>query len=62
MHGMAHVPALGARLHVLRGNIPSHRLPGLWVCWADEDVGSFEGVYVTFGPVWNLAHSGPYAS
>ena len=27
MHGMAHVPALGARLHVLRGNIPGHRLP-----------------------------------
>ena len=34
----------------------------LWVCWADEDVGSFEGVYVTSGLVWNLAHSGPYAS
>jgi len=26
-HGMAHVPALGAWLCVLRGNIPSHRLP-----------------------------------
>ena len=28
VHGMAHVPALGARLRVLRGNVPGHRLPG----------------------------------
>jgi hypothetical protein len=28
LHGMAHVPALDARSRVLRGNIPSRRLPG----------------------------------
>jgi hypothetical protein len=27
MHGMAHVPALDIRSHVLRGNVPGHRLP-----------------------------------
>ena len=28
MHGMAHVPALDAWSHVLRGNISDHRLSG----------------------------------
>ena len=27
-HGMAHMPALGARSRVLRGNAPGHCLPG----------------------------------
>ena len=31
VHGMAHVPALGARLRVLRGNVPGHRLPAVGV-------------------------------
>jgi hypothetical protein len=33
----------------------------LWVCWANEDVKSFEGVYVTPSPNWNLAYGGPCA-
>ena len=43
VHGMAHVPALGARSRVLRGERSWSSFARLWVCWADEDVGSFEG-------------------
>ena len=62
VHGMAHVPALDVRSCVLRGNIPGHRLPGCGCVGANEDVGSFEGGVCDIRPVWNLAHSGPYAS
>jgi hypothetical protein len=60
VHGVAHVPALGARSRVLIGNVPGYRLPDCGYVGHDEDVGFFErGVYVTPGPFWNLAHSGP---
>jgi hypothetical protein len=34
-------------------------LPDCGYVGPDEDVGFFEGVYVTPDPIWNLAHSGP---
>ena len=62
MHGMAHVPTLGARLRVLRGNVPGHRLPGCGCVGPTRTSVPLRGVYVISGLVWNLAHSGPYAS
>jgi hypothetical protein len=53
---VAHVLALGARSHVLRGNIPGYRLPDCGYVGPDEDVRFFErGVCHTrpnleFGP------------
>jgi hypothetical protein len=43
VHDMAHVPALGARSHVLRGNVPGYHLPNCGYVGPDEDVGFFEG-------------------
>jgi hypothetical protein len=43
VYGVAHVPALGARLRVLRGNVPGYRLPDCGYVGPDEDVGFFEG-------------------
>jgi hypothetical protein len=43
VHGVAHVSALGARSHVLRGNIPGYRLPYYGYVGPDEDIGFFEG-------------------
>jgi uncharacterized protein (DUF2237 family) len=40
---MAHVPALGARSHVLRGNVLGYRLPDCGYVGPDEDIGFFEG-------------------
>jgi hypothetical protein len=37
--------------------VVAHAFARLWVCWADDDVGSFErGVYVTYGPfgIWPM--------
>jgi hypothetical protein len=53
---MAHVPTLGARSCVLRGNVLGYRLPDCGYAGPDEDVGFFErGVCHTrpnleFGP------------
>ena len=62
VHDMAHVPALDARPRVLRENIPCHRLPSCRCVGPMRMSVPLSGVYVTSGPVWNLAHSGPYAS
>jgi hypothetical protein len=43
VHGVAHVPALGARSRVLRGNVYGYRLPDCGYVGPDEDVGFFEG-------------------
>jgi hypothetical protein len=43
LHGVAHVPALGARSRVLRGNIPGYRLPDYGYVGPNEDIGFFEG-------------------
>jgi hypothetical protein len=43
VHGVAHVPALGAWSHVLRGNVPGYCLPDCGYVGPDEDVGFFEG-------------------
>jgi hypothetical protein len=43
VHDVAHVPALGARSRVLRGNVPGYRLPDCGYVGPDEDVGFFEG-------------------
>jgi hypothetical protein len=61
VHGVAHVPALEVRSRVLRGNIPSHHLPGCGCVVPMRMSVPLRGVYVTSGPVWNLAHSGPCA-
>jgi hypothetical protein len=42
VHGVEHVLALGARSRVLRGNVPSYRLPDCGYVGPDEDVGFFE--------------------
>ena len=62
VHDMAHVSTLGARLRVLRGNVPGHRLPSCGCVGLTRTSVPLRGVYVTSGPVWNLAHSGPYTS
>jgi hypothetical protein len=60
VHGVAHVPALGAWSRVLIGTVPGYRLTDCGYVGPDKDVGFFEGgVYVTPDPIWNLAHSGP---
>jgi hypothetical protein len=43
VHGVADVPALGARSRVLRGNIPGYYLPDCGYVGPDEDIGFFEG-------------------
>jgi hypothetical protein len=43
VHGVAHVSALGARSRVLRGNVPSYRLPDCGYVGPDEDIVFFEG-------------------
>jgi hypothetical protein len=56
VHGVAHVPALGVRSCVLRGNVAGYRLPDCGYVGPDEDIGFFEGVYVTparFG-IWRI--------
>jgi hypothetical protein len=58
VHGMAHVPTLDARSCVLRGNVPGHRLPSCGCVGPMRTSVSLRGVYVTSGPVWNLAHGG----
>jgi hypothetical protein len=40
---VAHVPALGARSRVLRGNVPGYCLPDCGYVGPDDDVGFFEG-------------------
>jgi hypothetical protein len=59
VHGVAHVPALGARSRVLRGNVPGYRCLIVGMLGPTRTSGSLRGVYVTPGPIWNLAHSGP---
>jgi hypothetical protein len=57
VYGMAHVLALNnVRSRVLRGNVSGHRLPGYGcVGLTRTSVPLRGGVYVTSGPVWNLA-------
>jgi hypothetical protein len=43
VHGVAHVPALGARSRVLRENVLGYHLPDCGYVGPDEDVGFFEG-------------------
>jgi hypothetical protein len=43
VHGVPHVPALGARSRVLIGNVAGYRLPDCGYVGPDEDVGFFEG-------------------
>jgi hypothetical protein len=43
VHGVVHVPALGARSRVLRENVPGYRLPNCGYVGLDEDVEFFEG-------------------
>jgi hypothetical protein len=43
VHGVAHVPALGAQSRVLRGNVPGYHLPDCGYVGLDEDVRFFEG-------------------
>jgi hypothetical protein len=43
VHGVAHVPTLGARSRVLRENVPGYRLSDCGYVGSDEDVGFFEG-------------------
>jgi hypothetical protein len=43
VHGVAHVPALGARSCVLRGNINGYHLPDCGYVGPNEDVWFFEG-------------------
>jgi hypothetical protein len=47
VHDVAHVSALGARSRVLRGNVPSYRLPDCGYVGPTEDVGFFEGGYMS---------------
>jgi hypothetical protein len=61
MHNMAHVLALDVRSRVLRGNVPGHCLPDCGCARPTRTSGPLRGVYVTSGPIWNLAHSGPCA-
>jgi hypothetical protein len=48
---VAHVPELDARLRMLRGNIPSHRLSGCGCVGPTMTSGLLRGVYVTYGPL-----------
>jgi hypothetical protein len=43
VHGVAQVPALGARSRVLRGNVHGYRFLDCGYVGPDEDVGFFEG-------------------
>jgi hypothetical protein len=60
LRGVAHVPAMGARSRVLRGNVPDYRLPDCGYVGPDEDVGFFEGGVchtrsnLEFGPLWPM--------
>jgi hypothetical protein len=59
VHGVAHVPALGARSRVLRGNVLVIICLIVGMLGPMRTSGSLRGVYVTPGLIWNLAHSGP---
>ena len=59
MHDVTYVLALGVRSCVLRGNIPSHHLPGCGYVGPTRMSDPLRGVYVTPSPIWNLAHGGP---
>jgi len=61
VHGMAYVPTLDIWLRVLRGNVPGHHLLGCGYVRLTRTLGPLRGVYVTPGPIWNLARGGPCA-